>query len=165
MIYCNENITFSNGYLGSYDDEERSEMRYVMRIAEFVNHQIFERTWRLTACLFQCFTLSRPPRAIVVYEPHGAQALRGLKCVVETRCLATFSACSGSKGTTARCGRIPQGTSQTPVTCTTPTLHQTWGAHKGRLLVPLWDPPERCALPARGARRVQARPAHPPFNH
>ena len=27
-------ITFSNGYLGSRDDEERSEMRYVMRIAE-----------------------------------------------------------------------------------------------------------------------------------
>ena len=27
--------TFSNGYLGSYNDEERSEMRYVMRIAEF----------------------------------------------------------------------------------------------------------------------------------
>ncbi len=26
--------TFSNGYLGSCDDEERSEMRYVMRIAE-----------------------------------------------------------------------------------------------------------------------------------
>ena len=28
-------ITFSNGYLGSCNDEERSEMRYVMRIAEF----------------------------------------------------------------------------------------------------------------------------------
>ena len=27
--------TFSNGYLGSCNDEERSEMRYVMRIAEF----------------------------------------------------------------------------------------------------------------------------------
>ena len=27
--------TLSNGYLGSRDDEERSEMRYVMRIAEF----------------------------------------------------------------------------------------------------------------------------------
>ena len=27
--------TFSNGYLGSRNDEERSEMRYVMRIAEF----------------------------------------------------------------------------------------------------------------------------------
>ena len=29
------NTTFSNGYLGSRNDEERSEMRYVMRIAEF----------------------------------------------------------------------------------------------------------------------------------
>jgi hypothetical protein len=27
--------TFSDGYLGSRNDEERSEMRYVMRIAEF----------------------------------------------------------------------------------------------------------------------------------
>ena len=27
--------TFSNGYLGSRNDEERSEMRYVMRIAEY----------------------------------------------------------------------------------------------------------------------------------
>ena len=31
----NENTTFSNGCLGSHNDEERSEMRYVMRIAEF----------------------------------------------------------------------------------------------------------------------------------
>ncbi len=28
-------ITFSDGYLGSSIDEERSEMRYVMRIADF----------------------------------------------------------------------------------------------------------------------------------
>ena len=28
-------ITFNDGYLGSCNDEERSEMRYVMRIAEF----------------------------------------------------------------------------------------------------------------------------------
>ena len=27
--------TYSDGYLGSRNDEERSEMRYVMRIAEF----------------------------------------------------------------------------------------------------------------------------------
>ena len=27
--------TLNNGYLGSRNDEERSEMRYVMRIAEF----------------------------------------------------------------------------------------------------------------------------------
>ena len=30
-----QNTTLSNGYLGSRNDEERSEMRYVMRIAEF----------------------------------------------------------------------------------------------------------------------------------
>eukprot|EP01025_Chloroclados_australasicus_P039657 TRINITY_DN4116_c0_g1_i1.p2 TRINITY_DN4116_c0_g1~~TRINITY_DN4116_c0_g1_i1.p2 ORF type:complete len:159 (+),score=18.25 TRINITY_DN4116_c0_g1_i1:1-477(+) len=31
-------MTFRDGCLGSRNDEERSEMRYVMRIAEFVNH-------------------------------------------------------------------------------------------------------------------------------
>ena len=36
LIYLNVKITtLSNGYLGSRNDEERSEMRYVMRIAEF----------------------------------------------------------------------------------------------------------------------------------
>jgi hypothetical protein len=35
--------TFSNGCLGSHIDEERSEMRYVMRIAQSVSHQNFER--------------------------------------------------------------------------------------------------------------------------
>ena len=34
-IYVNYETTLSNGYLGSRNDEERSEMRYVMRIAEF----------------------------------------------------------------------------------------------------------------------------------
>ena len=35
-ITCTEcDTTFSNGYLGSRNDEERSEMRYVVRIAEF----------------------------------------------------------------------------------------------------------------------------------
>jgi hypothetical protein len=31
----NKHTTPSNGYRGSHNDEERSEMRYVMRIAEF----------------------------------------------------------------------------------------------------------------------------------
>ena len=35
--------TLSNGYLGSRNDEDRSEMRYVMRTAEFENHQTVER--------------------------------------------------------------------------------------------------------------------------
>ena len=35
IIKHQPNTTFSNGYLGSRNDEERSEMRYVMRIAEF----------------------------------------------------------------------------------------------------------------------------------
>ena len=40
------NTTFSNGCLGSHNDEGRSEMRYVMRIARLRNHQNFERTLR-----------------------------------------------------------------------------------------------------------------------
>lgn len=35
FIWTLKNTTLSNGYLGSRNDEERSEMRYVMRIAEF----------------------------------------------------------------------------------------------------------------------------------
>ena len=56
-------ITFSDGCLGSRNDEERSEMRYVMRIAESVSHQIFERTlhfqvdWKYS-CLSVCSSLS-----------------------------------------------------------------------------------------------------------
>ena len=34
QLYSNEQYTFSNGCLGSHNDEERSEMRYVMRIAK-----------------------------------------------------------------------------------------------------------------------------------
>jgi hypothetical protein len=34
-LHVKKNTTLSNGYLGSRNDEERSEMRYVMRIAEF----------------------------------------------------------------------------------------------------------------------------------
>ena len=34
-MYFNKRTTLSNGCLGSRNDEERSEMRYVMRIAEF----------------------------------------------------------------------------------------------------------------------------------
>lgn len=49
IITCQENqcTTHNNGHLGSRIDEERSELRYVMRIASSVNHQIFERKWRL----------------------------------------------------------------------------------------------------------------------
>ena len=45
MIYLTR-TTLSSGYLGSRNDEERSEMRYVMRIAYSVSHQIFERILR-----------------------------------------------------------------------------------------------------------------------
>ena len=39
------NTTFNNGSLGSCNDEERSEMRNVMRFARPVSHRVFERTW------------------------------------------------------------------------------------------------------------------------
>ena len=50
-------MTYNDGCLGSRNDEERSEMRYVMRIAESVNHQIFERTLHFffeEVLLFEC---------------------------------------------------------------------------------------------------------------
>ena len=49
-------ITVNNGYLGSRNDEERSEMRYVMRIAEFSESSNFRTqialsgyTWKYTS--------------------------------------------------------------------------------------------------------------------
>ena len=49
MTYSKKKITktFNNGSLGSCNDEERSEMRNVMRFAASVSHRVFERTWRL----------------------------------------------------------------------------------------------------------------------
>ena len=50
---------FSDGCLGSRNDEERSEMRYVMRIADLVNHQNFERTLHnFVVCLLECLMTS-----------------------------------------------------------------------------------------------------------
>jgi len=60
--------TFSDGCLGSRNDEERSEMRYVMRIADLVNHQNFERTLRFLwehSCLSVCSPYS-PDLAVLL---------------------------------------------------------------------------------------------------
>ncbi len=56
-----QTITFSNGCLGSRNDEERSEMRYVMRIALSASHQNFERILHFLrgVCLLEC--LCKPP--------------------------------------------------------------------------------------------------------
>lgn len=43
IFHISKKTTSNNGYLGSRIDEDRSEFRYVMRIAELVNHQIVER--------------------------------------------------------------------------------------------------------------------------
>ena len=50
-------ITSNNGYLGSRNDEDRSEFRYLMRIAELANHQTVERTlhfFKREVSLFEC---------------------------------------------------------------------------------------------------------------
>ena len=63
----NEIITFSNGCLGSHNDEERSEMRYVMRHANPVSHQNFERNLlflRKNVCWSVCS--SPPPNTCVL---------------------------------------------------------------------------------------------------
>ena len=59
----NEQNTFSNGCLGSHIDEERSEMRYVMRIAKPVSHQNFERTLHFPrgVCLLECLFIPTNP--------------------------------------------------------------------------------------------------------
>ena len=127
--------TFSNGYLGSCDDEERSEMRYVMRIAELANHQIFERTWRFFGSML--VSVSSPlttGNGFVVYEPHGssrvsAQHPRGLK-------RGFGPAVPGASGAdTARCGSVP--------------LPVRGNARRGELTTP---PRSRCLRqpPARG---------------
>ena len=56
-----EKTTSNNGYLGSRNDEDRSEFRYVMRIAELVNHQIVERKLHFLireVFLFECVLTS-----------------------------------------------------------------------------------------------------------
>ena len=57
--------TFSNGCLGSHTDEERSEMRYVMRIAKSVSHQNFERILHFLrgVCLLECLFIPTIPQS------------------------------------------------------------------------------------------------------
>jgi hypothetical protein len=50
-----------NGNLGSRNDEDRSEFRYVMRIAELANHQNVERKLHFLereVFLFECVLIS-----------------------------------------------------------------------------------------------------------
>ena len=62
-IQINEKNTFSNGCLGSHVDEERSEMRYVMRIAKPVSHQNFERNLHFPYGEYVCWSAcSSPPQ-------------------------------------------------------------------------------------------------------
>ena len=59
--------TFSNGCLGSHTDEERSEMRYVMRIAKSVSHQNFERILHFLYGEYVCWSVcSSPPSPLLL---------------------------------------------------------------------------------------------------
>jgi hypothetical protein len=63
---------FNDGYLGSHIDEERSEMRYAMRIAESASHQIFERNWRwLAASMFGSVCKDIAHRSVVEAYAHA----------------------------------------------------------------------------------------------
>ena len=64
-IYEQCQNTFSNGCLGSHTDEERSEMRYVMRIAKSVSHQNFERILHFLrgVCLLECLFIPTIPHS------------------------------------------------------------------------------------------------------
>ena len=74
------NITSNNGYLGSRNDEDRSEFRYLMRIAELANHQTVERIlhfFKREVSLFECvlislvkFILNEHKTACGVYSCH-----------------------------------------------------------------------------------------------
>jgi hypothetical protein len=67
--------TFSNGCLGSYIDEERSEMRYVMRIAKPASHQNFERNLHFLrgVCLLECLFIPTTIEASSMCAVHHIQ--------------------------------------------------------------------------------------------
>ena len=77
------NTIRNGGCLGSYNDEERSKLRNVMRIAELVNHQIFECKSHsrviLRVCLFECICLT-------IHIKRFARVRKGTSC-----CWAWFS--------------------------------------------------------------------------
>lgn len=86
--------TFNNGSLGSRIDEERSELRYVMRIAASVKHRIFERTLRPSvlrgACLSERRYLSQP--RLVVGGTREGQPESG-----EEGAFCSLANCSGAR--------------------------------------------------------------------
>lgn len=55
--------TFNNGSLGSRNDEERSEMRNVMRFAAPVSHRVFERTGHRRLRRYTCLSIATHYRA------------------------------------------------------------------------------------------------------
>lgn len=81
--------TFSNGCLGSHNDEERSEMRYVLRIAASASHQNFERTLHFLrgVCLLECLFI---PTTSCSLHSEGAVSAVHQRCVEYK---STVSAC------------------------------------------------------------------------
>ena len=73
--------TFSNGCLGSHNDEERSEMRYVMRIAESSESSKF---WTQLALprKYVCWSVcsSQPEVKTLWSRPFGVSTLNALRC-------------------------------------------------------------------------------------
>jgi len=71
-----QKMTFNDGCLGSRNDEERSEMRYVMRIADLVNHQIFERILHFRVSReYSCLSVCSPSLHLFLGQPINKRSL------------------------------------------------------------------------------------------
>jgi hypothetical protein len=80
FVYFNEWTSIDNGYLGSRNDEERSETRYVLRIAEFSEssnfrtHTALQVSWGMPSSVS-----SSPPKTDALFVSGS------LSCVVDTQ--------------------------------------------------------------------------------
>ena len=66
---------FNDGYLGSHDDEERSEMRYAMRIAEFLESSDFRTQpapiWGIySRYRYVCFSIQNITKLNMIDKTH-----------------------------------------------------------------------------------------------
>ena len=89
MQNTNQRITPNNGYLGSRIDEDRSEFRYLMRIAELVNHQTVERIlhfFKREVSLFECVLTSLAALCCSSETAHyGVAAFEVYSCVISRK--------------------------------------------------------------------------------
>ena len=75
--------TLNNGYLGSRNDEERNQMRYVMRSVQLVSHRIFERTLRSRLRPRACLPERQPKPSSPTFCGSGAWTWPSRTFVVE----------------------------------------------------------------------------------